>query len=210
MGHPVERRREVVHKRLTGVDATNSTAQLGGDGDIRIASLDPEQVGVGREGKGALGGGWHAGAEVVEAFASARDVPIEVDRGFGVLGRESAAAADAHVAVLGGGGEVGIDVRLRDTFGFHMGDGSFVEGDEVGGLDPVGLESVDLGSGSTFGLHGLDCFGKGLDCGVGNTEDELVVANINGGRKELAGLRVCAGDHEVLAAHDVPLEARGV
>lgn len=128
-----------------------------------------------------FGGGWYVGVEVVEVFVSVRDVLIEVDRGFGVLGCESVVVVDVYVVVFGGGGEVGIDVRLRDIFGFYMGDGSFVEGDEVGGFDLVGFESVDFGFGSIFGFYGLDCFGKGFDCGVGNIEDEFVVVNINGG-----------------------------
>lgn len=210
VGHPVEGGGEVVDEALAGVDAADGLAELLGDSDVGVAGLDPEEVGVGAKGEGSLGRGVHAGAVVVEALAGAGDVPVKVHGGLGVLVSKVAAAGDAHVAILGRRSEVLVNLGLADALVLEVRDGSLVKADELGALDPLGLESINLGTDGTLGLHVLDGLGEGLDGSVCDTEDELVVADVNGRGDELAGLGVGAGNDEVLAAHDVPLEARGV
>lgn len=147
---------------------------------------------------------------MVEALAGAGDVPREVDGVLCVLVGELAALGDAHVAVLARGLEVGVDLGLGDTLLLHVRDGSLVKRHKLGRLDPVGLERVNLGACRALGLHGLDGLGQGLELRVSDSEDELVVADVDGAADELAALRVCPGEDEVLAPHDVPLEARRV
>lgn len=210
VGHPVERRRQVIHQALAGVHLTHSTAELAGNLDVGVASLDPEKICVGTKGQSTLRGRRHAGLEMVEALAGTGDVPVEVDGCLGVVGGKGAAARDAHIAVSLCGGEVLGNLVLGDAFAAHVRHGGLIKGDKLGILDPCGFEAVDFGAAGTTGLHGLDGLGEGLNGSVGDTEDELVIADVNGRRDELAGLGVGAGNHEVLGAHDVPLEAGGI
>lgn len=82
---PVEGGAEVVDELL----AREGGADLGGEGsgfgDGGVGGLEPEEVGVGGEGEGALGGCGEAGKVVVEAFARAGDVPAEGDGGVGAF-----------------------------------------------------------------------------------------------------------------------------
>ena len=52
--------------------------------DVWIGGLEPEKIGVRGEFDGAFCGCRETGAVVIEAFAGARDVPVEGDRGGGV------------------------------------------------------------------------------------------------------------------------------
>ena len=85
---------------------------------------------------------------------------------------------------------------------------TFVERDELVLLDPVELKGVDLRGSSTLPLHGLQGLREWLDL-LGDTEDELVVARVNGAADQLSAFRVRTGNDQVLGSHQVPLEAGG-
>jgi len=114
--HPVERRTQVVHQLLPRILLPDRVREAGCRLDVWIARLDPQQVGVGGELQGALGGGGDAGAVVVEAFAGARAVPVEGDGGGCVLGGEVAAGEEGEVGGGGDGGFVGGDFGWGDAF----------------------------------------------------------------------------------------------
>lgn len=100
VAHPVEARGEVVYEFL----AWQLRADVGGESGcflhVRVRRLEPEEVGVGPEGDGALGGRGDAGPVVVVAFAGAGDVARPDDGGLGMLGGELAALGEGEVGVL--------------------------------------------------------------------------------------------------------------
>ena len=83
---------------------------------------------------------------------------------------------------------------------------TFVERHKLVLLDPIKLKSVNLTGRSAFPLHRLESFGQGLDL-FRDTENELVVADIDGTADQLTTLRVSAGNDQILTAHQIPLES---
>lgn len=223
--HPVERRAQVVHQLLAREGTADLAGQLARLGDVGIARLHPQEVGVGGELAGALGGGRETRLVVVEAFAGARAVAGPDDGRLRVVVGEDAAARDGQIAVLLDVFLVGVAGGLRGALCFEVGvDGwgsismagstwiqslrTFVERDELVLLDPVELKGVDLRGGSALPLHGLQGLREWLHL-LGDTEDELVVARVNGAADQLSAFRVRTGDDQVLGSHQVPLEAGG-
>lgn len=116
-----------------------------------------------------------------------------------------------ELASLGVGEELGLDQPIGNLGGLALGleligNGVAVELD-VGGLDPVvldGLEIVAVLAGILSSGHLND---KGLQGGVGGTEDESVVAGIDVGGNKGSGLRVGTGNNQVLDTHDIELDS---
>lgn len=108
----------------------------------------------------------------------------------------------------GGGSLLGELVAVATLLLDSGGENSGVEL-EVGGLDPVGLDLLELGTVLAGGLGLHHEVNEGAEVRVGGAEDERVVAGVNVGGDEGSGLRVGTGDDEVGGAHDVALETDG-
>ncbi len=82
--------------------------------------------------------------------------------------------------------------------------GGLVERDELRVAHPLGLEGIDLGAAGARHLQGVDPLGQGLDLGVCDPEDELVVTRVHGRVDQPPALAVRPGDDEVLGARGRP------
>ena len=119
--HPVERRAQVVHQLLAREGTADLAGQLARLGDVGIARLHPQEVGVGGELAGALGGGRETRLVVVEAFAGARAVAGPDDGRLRVVVGEDAAARDGQITVLLDMFLVGVAGGLRGALCFEVG-----------------------------------------------------------------------------------------
>lgn len=122
LAHPVEGRAEVVDELLAREGAAYFVGEGSCFGDVRVSGLDPEEVGVGSELLGALGGGREAGAVVVESLAGARAIAGPDHRSLGVVAGEGSSAGEGEVGILlhallvcvsgGVGGSLSLEVRV--------------------------------------------------------------------------------------------------
>lgn len=171
LGHPVERRAEVVHKLLARVLGTNLAGQCACLLDVGIAGLDPEKICVGSEFLGTLGRSREPGTIVVEAFAGTGAVPGPNHGRLGVVVGKGSAAGDRQIGVLldmvlvcitGGLGstlglKVSVDswVPLAWASKYHQGHHTLVKGNKLVLLHPCKFESINLSRRRPLTLHGL-------------------------------------------------------
>lgn len=138
----------------------------------------------------------------VVTLTSTGKIPVPVDLNTEGLGK---------LASLG----VGEELRLGQPVGSVLALGLECISDsiavqlDVGLLDPVVLNSLEIVTvqASVLGSSHLD--DKGLEIGVGDSQDEGVVAGIDVGGDQGGGLRVGTGNDQVLDTHDIELDAGG-
>ena len=222
--HPVERRAEVVHQLLSRELLADLTGKASGHADMRVAGLNPEEIGVRSKVDGTLGGRGLTGLVVVVALTGPGDVHGPEDWGLRILIRESATLRDGPVSVLTGLGlvflaggfrgalldEVLVDgyrvlVRKQKLNGLVL---TLIERHERVLLHPLQLKCINLRTGSTREFHVLEGLGQRFGL-LRHTEDELVVPDIDVVAQKLSALGVRSRDKQVLGAHHVPLEPGG-
>lgn len=71
---------------------------------------------------------------------------------------------------------------------------TFVEGDKLVLLHPVQFIRVNLSRGGSFALHSLQSLRERLNI-LCDTEDEFMIAHINGAADQLSALRVRTGNN---------------
>ena len=77
LAHPIEARTEIVNKLLIREYFSNILCKAGGLLHTWVPCLEPEQVCVGTELNGTLSGRGKSGAEVIEPFSRAWNIPTE-------------------------------------------------------------------------------------------------------------------------------------
>lgn len=85
MGHPVERRAKVIDQFLSWEFFSDFTCEFTGFLHTWVASLNPEEVGVGGIVDSPLGRCGIAGFVVIVTFPCSRDIPRPEDGSLGVL-----------------------------------------------------------------------------------------------------------------------------
>ena len=73
-------------------------------------------------------------------------------------------------------------------------------------LHPLCLILVNRSAGGAFRFHPLQGLGERLRL-FRYSKNEFMVANIHSRGQKLARFRISSSDYQVLAAHDIPLEA---
>lgn len=164
-------------------------------------ALHPNGVAVGGVGDGAVDAAVAAALEAVVALAGARRVPVKVDVGPEDVAGDGARlrvgqllARDAGLVlrrealgVAEGAGRDGIQHRLVEALEARLGQPAVLDGLEL-------LADLALALGHHHELR------EGCELGVGGTEDEGVVARVDGRGDERRGLSICAGNGEEVGA----------
>mgnify|MGYP000897059762 CR=1 FL=1 len=222
LGHPVERRAEVVDQLLSRILRSHVCRQLGGFFNIWIPRLNPQKISVRGKLLGSLRSGREARAVVIVTFPGARDVARPENGSLGVVIGELSATGEGQVGVLlnfflicvacGPRSAFFLEVlinswikALANLYHTYRRTHTFVKCDEFVPLHPVQFISINLRCGGTFPLHRLEGFGKRLTR-FRNSEDKLVIADVNGTAQQPAALGIGPCNEEVLGAHQVPLE----
>ena len=209
-GLPVERRRQVVGELLLGPDGVHTLGELLGLGVVGKLGLHPDGVAVGGVGDGAVDGAVAATLEAVVTLAGAGRVPVEEDLLAKELAGDGAGLAVGELLALDGGLVLGGELLAvgEVALGDDVKDG-LVEAPEVGLGEPVVLNGLELGTVLAGGLGLHHELSEGLEVGVGASEDESVVAGIDGGGDEGGGLGIGTGNAEEVGAHDIGLSTDG-
>lgn len=209
-GLPVEGRRKVVGELLLGPDGVHALGELLGLSVVGQLGLHPDGVAVGRVGDGAVDGAVAATLEAVVTLAGTGRVPVEEDLLAEKLAGDGAGLAVGDLLALDGGLVLGGEVLAvgEVALGDDVKDG-LVETLEVGLGEPVVLDSLELGTGLAGGLGLHHELSEGLKVGVGASDDESVVAGIDGGGDESGGLGIGTGNAEEVGAHDISLGTDG-
>ena len=201
---PVEGWRQVVSQLLLWVDGVDTLGESLGLGEIWELRLHPDGVSVWSVGKSTVDTALDSTLHSVVTLTGTWVVPVPED----LLSDDTASdgaglwvrlALDIGLELLDDG------LGVWNVGGLDLLDGSLGEGAETGVLGPLvlnGLESVSGLSGIETGNEELV---QWLELWIGGTEDEWVVAWVNGGGDESGGLSIGTGDGEEVGAHDISL-----
>lgn len=188
-----------------GVDTLGKLLRLLEIGQL---ALHPDGVAVGGIRDGAVDGAVAAALEAIVALARTRGVPVKVD-----IGAENALGNGARLVVALALGASGVLLNQAVLVGQGRSldgvDDGLVEALEVGLLQPVVLNGLELVARLAGQLGGDHEVVEGLEAGVRGAEDEGVVAGVDVCAEEGGGLGVGAGDGDEVGAHDVGLGADG-
>jgi hypothetical protein len=202
---PVERRRQVVGKLLLGPDGVDSLGELNSLGVVGLLGLHPDQVGVRSEGNTTHDGALGSSLVTVVSLTGTGRVPVEENvLSEDVLGDD----ASLGVALSLGLSEVGGDLGLLSG-GLQGGGNGVVEQHDVGLAHVLVLNLLEGVSGLSGGLSGGKERSKGVQVWVGGSEDEGVVAGVDGGGDEGSSLRVGTGNGKEVNSHNVGLGTDG-
>ena len=201
-GIPIERWRQVVCEPLVRTSVLDTLSELLGLGKDGRLGLHPEQVGVRTESDGTVDGTVGTTLVSIVTLAGSAGIPVEADLDTKTLGLGLSLDerdADHLLAELVGLGLLALLLEL--------GGDSITVADGLSLAEPLVLEGDELGTIGTLLLGTVENVDKGLEVGVGGTEDEGMVTLVDVGGDQGSSFRVGTGNDEVLDTHDVVLES---